>query len=206
MSTTPGISPYEPCSSWNLSQTVTVTPVVDGITEGSHIGVIEFANITSNDTNYSGLALPSSLTVPIVDDTDVDAPVIEKVRISGPGGSDPNYTALSGAEDVTLTFISNEYIDLSTSTITVGGVSVTCTQPSTIGDAYICVIPASSLTIGNVYGPLGTIEVTAHDASGNIATTITATEDSSQVTITSIVCGNNVQETGEQCDDGNTTA
>lgn len=82
MSTTPGISPYEPCSSWNLSQTVTVTPVVDGISEGSHIGVIEFASITSNDTNYSGLALPSSLTAPIVDDNDTDAPVIEKVRIS----------------------------------------------------------------------------------------------------------------------------
>lgn len=184
MSTTPGISPFEPCNTWNLGQEITVTPVVDGTPEGTHAGVVEFTAITSPDTNYSSLLLPANLTTIIADAGDTTAPVINSVTILGPSGTSPNFEATSGSDSVTLSFISDEILDLTTSVITIGGVTATCTAPSIITDPYICTIPAASLVIGTVYGQaLTNIEITPHDAAGNIGTTENQTGDGTSVLI-----------------------
>ncbi len=184
MSITPGISPFEPCNTWNLGQEITVTPVVDGVPEGTHTGVVEFIAITSPDTNYSSLSLPANLTTIIADAGDTTAPVISGVSISGPSGTSPSFEATSGSDSVTLSFISDEILDLATSTITVGGVAAICTAPSVVTDPYTCTVLAASLTIGMIYGQaLTNIEIIPHDAAGNIGTTENQTGDGTSVLV-----------------------
>lgn len=184
MSTTPGTSPFEPCNTWNLGQEITVTPVVDGTPEGTHTGVVEFTAITSPDTNYSSLSLPANLATIIADAGDTTAPVISSVSISGSSGTSPSFEAISGSDSVTLSFISNEILDLTTSVITIGGVMATCTAPSVITDPYTCTVPAASLTIGTVYGQaLTNIEITPHDVAGNTGTTENQTGDGTNVLV-----------------------
>jgi hypothetical protein len=188
MSITPGISPFEPCNTWNLGQSITVTPVVDSVSEGTHTGVIEFTGITSPDSNYSALALPVNLVTTIGDENDTTAPTISTVRISGPSGTDPDFTAMMGADNVILTFFSDEFIDLSTSVITIGGVNAVCIAPGIISDSYSCTVPASALTAMTIYGQsLDNIEITAKDVSGNNGSTITQTNDGTSVTVLPVI-------------------
>jgi hypothetical protein len=188
MSTTPGTSLFEPCNTWNLGQSITVTPVVDSVSEGTHTGTISFTAITSPDSNYSALALPVNLVTTIGDENDTTAPTISTVRISGPSGSDPDFTATMGADNVILTFFSDEFIDLGTSIITIGGITATCTAPGIISDSYSCSVPASALTAMTAYGQsLDNIEITAKDVSGNSGSTITQTNDGTNVTVLPVI-------------------
>lgn len=183
ISVTPGVSPYEPCSRWNLGQEITVTPVVDGLTEGTHTSVVKFTAITSPDNNYATLSVPANLTATIIDENDSTVPAVTTVRIFGPSGTDPNFTALMGTDTVTLTFFSDEFIDLTTSMVTIGGVTATCVAPVSLSDAYKCTVPAASLVGLTIYGQLNNIEVTVKDGSGNTASTITQTTDGTSVQV-----------------------
>ena len=176
--------------------TVAVAPAFAGptITAGCPSGEYTFwvtpttpgaVDITVPAASFSDVALNAntvaSNTVSTVYVVDTTAPIITNVSVSAPYGTTPNYLA-NGSNNVTMTFHSDELLDLTTSTITIAGVTATCTAPATFPGTYTCIAPAATMPHGTVIGPSNLV-ITAVDPAGNSAPTATATTDGTQVTI-----------------------
>jgi hypothetical protein len=158
--------PSEPLSAGSFTSadvsitngTVAVTPAFAGptVTAGCPSGEYTFwvtpttpgaVDVTVPAASFSDIALNAntvaSNTVSTVYVVDTTAPVITNISVSAPYGTTPNYLA-NGSNNVTMTFHSDELLDLTTSTITIAGVAATCTAPAAFPGTYTCTAPAAT--------------------------------------------------------------
>jgi hypothetical protein len=143
-------TPYDPCTTWNVGQTVEINAIDDADVEGTHSDEIVFSVNGGGDTDYSSLTKPN-LPVTVYDN---EIPPTPQINYStSAGASQPADVSEDGAQD---------RIELSLEGIPAYNVTVSCT-PSVAGQVVFDPDP-----IVFVYTPLTanlprTIDVSAVD-------------------------------------------
>jgi uncharacterized delta-60 repeat protein len=151
-----------------------VTPTAAGLVDVT-VPVGTFTDVALNTNVAASNTVSTTYTI------DTTAPVITNISVSAPHGTSPQYLA-NGTDMVTMTFTSDELLDLGTSVITIAGVPATCVAPAVFPGMYTCTVPTTTIPHGTVIGP-SNLSITAVDPAGNTSPVYTATTDGTQVTI-----------------------
>ena len=182
---------------------------VDDVSTNMDIGFhYDYANLTSVT------ATPASLTVGNVGNVTFQFTIPDKItaflydwqfKATLPAG----FILSSGATSA----VASSTISGTWNACSVSGQTISCTRA---GDAQSELPGTYNVVISNVKNPTsagttGTFAVEIHDPAGDPITTITKVSEGTAPAVTissgsSPVCGNSLIESGESCDDGNTTA
>ncbi len=183
-------------ANWNVPQTVTVTASDDSVIEGTHSSVITHS-ITSADTHYSALTLPS-LNVTITDN-DFPVPGIT-ISLTGAstdvaeGGATDDYSVVLNAaptHDVTITIVPDSQTNTSASLLTFTSanwnvpqtVTVTAVDDAVVEGSHSSVITHSASSTDTNYNGITVASVSVNVQDNDTAgVTITPSGGSTNVT------------------------